>query len=119
MEAALLIISFLLSLRESRIVRIPGGRRGVIILRPWRIEWRPKTYPFGKIRIGDMVPTKGDEIPGSFSDHTGALDSVDPGVQDERSRVKVAEVMDHGISAHRFKRRAGKICYLAHEQHVR
>src|SRR5580658_2364104 len=97
MEAALLIISFLLSLRESRIVRIPGCRRAVIILRPWRIEWCPKTYPFGKIRIGDMVPTKGDEIPGAFSDQTGALDSVDPGVQDERFRVKVTEVMNDRV----------------------
>jgi hypothetical protein len=73
LEAALLIISFLLNLREWRIVRIPGGRRALKIFRLRSIEWCPKTYPFGKIRIGDMVPTKGDEIPGSFSDQAGVL----------------------------------------------
>ena len=66
-----------------------------------------------------MVPTKGDKIPGSFSDQAGAMNGVDPGVQDERSRVKATEMVDDGVSAHMFDWRAGKICHLAHEKHVR
>ena len=62
-----------------------------------------------------MVSTKGDEIPGSFSNQAGAMYGVDPGVQDERSRVKPTEVVDDGVSAHMFDRRAGKVWHLAHE----
>ena len=66
-----------------------------------------------------MVSTKGDEIPGSFNDQAGAMYGVDPGVEDERSRVKATEVVDDGISAHMFNWRARKVRHLAHEKHVR
>ena len=90
------------TLRKHRIVCVPGSRGAVEIFRPRLIERRIKAYAFGKIRIGDIVSTKGDEVTGSFGDKSGAMLGVDPGVQDERSRVKATEVMDDGVSAHMF-----------------
>jgi hypothetical protein len=103
------------NLGQWRIVCVTRSRGAVEIFRPWLIEWCITAYAFGKVRIGDVVSTEGNEVTGSFGDKAGTMLGVDTDVQDERSTVKPTEIVDHGVSAHKLNWSAGKVCHLPHE----
>ena len=79
------------------------------MLRLRLIKWCIAADAFGKVRICDIVSTESDEVTASFGDKAGAVLCVDPGVQDERSRIDAPKVMHDRVTAHVLNGRAGKV----------
>ena len=107
------------TLRQRRIVCVARGRGAVEVFWPWLTEWCTAADAFGEVRICDVVSTEGDQVTSSFGDQAGTILGVDPSVQDKRSRVNATKVMHDRVAAHVLNWRAGKVCHLPHQKHVR